>query len=495
MAIRVLAKDPRFTLAAVIALGLGIGVNTSVFGLINAVTLRDLPFDESDRLVIVRSRDARGAEAGVSYDDFRDLQQISTTFAGLAAQADGAMNVREESRAPERVRGTFVSANLFTLLRTAPIAGRDFLPEDDRPGAPPVVIIGHGLWQGRYGGDPAVIGRTVRVNNVPATVIGVMPAGFRYPFLSEVWQPLAHFRRRDESTTRRAHARRSRTLAGQGGARAGASRPRHHRRATRARVSRDKHRDRGVCQTAQRDPAARLPGSHDGVRVRGGVCSAHRLREPRQPAARTFGAPIARDCHPHLARRNALAHRPATADRVRAARGAWRRRSGLHCRWSASTRWPWRSTIIEPGAAPGSNATVLGRRLAELRWCTPLSAPSACSRRWPSVCFRRGTFRRPMPTRRSRTAGAAAAAGARRRWTSALLTAELALTLILLTGTGLLWRELCHAVSRRRGDRPVGPRDHAARAAAAAVPHAGRSEAILRAAGRASGVDHGVLGR
>ena len=191
LAIRLLAKDRRFTLAAVIALGLGIGVTTSVFALVNAAMIRDVPFDEPDRLVGVRTRDARGEERGVSYADFRDWRDSATAFDGLSAEAGGDMNVSEEVRPPERFRGAYVSGNTFSLLRTAAIIGRDFVAEDDRPGAPAVVLLGYRVWRDRFGADPAVIGRSVRVNDVPATVIGVMPSGFRYPFSAEVWQPLS----------------------------------------------------------------------------------------------------------------------------------------------------------------------------------------------------------------------------------------------------------------------------------------------------------------
>lgn len=191
LAFRLLAKDRRFTIAAVVALGLGIGVNTTVFATINAAMLRDVPFDEPEQLVGLRTRDARGSDAGVSYPDFVDWRQATSAFAGLAAETSGVMNLSEEGRSPERFRGAYVSANTFRLLRTAPVLGRDFLPEDDRPGTPAVLLVSHGVWQSRYGGDPAVIGRAVRVNDVPATVIGIMPAGFRYPFINEIWLPLS----------------------------------------------------------------------------------------------------------------------------------------------------------------------------------------------------------------------------------------------------------------------------------------------------------------
>ncbi len=191
LATRILATDPRFTLAAIVALGLGIGVTHTVFTIVNTAELRDLPFDQPDQLISIATRTADGRDGGVSFADFRDWQRSTTMFAGLAASSMGIMNLSDEGRSPERLRGAFVSANAFSLLRAAPIIGRDFLPEDDRQGAPAVVIISYGIWQALYGGQPSVIGRAVRINEALATIIGVMPPRFGFPALQDVWQPLA----------------------------------------------------------------------------------------------------------------------------------------------------------------------------------------------------------------------------------------------------------------------------------------------------------------
>jgi putative ABC transport system permease protein len=191
---RILAKDRRFTFAAVVALGLGMAVNNSVFMMINTAMIRDLPFDEPRALVAVQTVDRDGREGGISYLDFEELKGAGHPFAGLAASASssvGTMNVSEEGRPPERFRGSYISASAFDLLRSKPLIGRSFLAEDDRAGAPAVLMLGYGVWQSRYGGDPAVVGRSVRVNDVPSTVIGVMPRGFAFPFTAEMWQPLS----------------------------------------------------------------------------------------------------------------------------------------------------------------------------------------------------------------------------------------------------------------------------------------------------------------
>ncbi|HJU43132.1 MAG TPA: ABC transporter permease [Vicinamibacterales bacterium] len=188
---RMLAKDRRFTIAAVIALSIGIGINSSVFTIMNTALFRPLPFDEPDRLVDPRLMDAQGRDSYVSYADFLDWSRLTTSFEGLIADQGATMNVSEEGRPAERMRGTFVTANTLRILRVSPFLGRDFADSDDRPGAPGVVIISYQVWQGRYGGEPSVLGRSLRINSTPATIIGVMPPGFTYPMTTQMWQPLS----------------------------------------------------------------------------------------------------------------------------------------------------------------------------------------------------------------------------------------------------------------------------------------------------------------
>lgn len=198
-AVRLMRKDPWFTAAAVIALALGIGANSTVFAITNAALLRDLPFADPDRIVALGTRDSREpfvkgplGYRGVSYRDFEDWRVASGSFESLAAYVNGPFNLSDDVRAPERLLGTFVSANLFALLGEPPVLGRDFRPDDDRPGAAPVVILGHSVWAARFGADPDIIGSMVRANGVPATVIGVMPPRFGFPMVSDLWQPLVH---------------------------------------------------------------------------------------------------------------------------------------------------------------------------------------------------------------------------------------------------------------------------------------------------------------
>ena len=191
-AVRLLIKDKWFTLVAAIALALGIGVNNTVFTFVNAVLIRGLPFDDPDRIMSLGTRDARNRDRGLSYLEFQDWRDGTKAFTGMAAFSGQTMNVSDEGRAPERFGGPYISGNAFRLIGERPILGRDFLPEDDRPGAAPVVILGNGVWKNRYGSDPNVIGRTVKINELPMTVIGVMPEGFKFPVNADLWIPVVH---------------------------------------------------------------------------------------------------------------------------------------------------------------------------------------------------------------------------------------------------------------------------------------------------------------
>src|SRR2546421_4230727 len=190
---RLLVKDKWFTLVAAVALALGIGVNATVFTFVNAVLIRGLPFDDPDRIMSLGTRDTRGRDRGASYLELQDWRDGTRAFEGLAAFSGQTMNVSDEGRPPERYAGPYISGNAFKLIGEKPLLGRDFLPEDDRPGAAPVVILGSGVWKNRYGSDPGVIGRTIKVNELPSTVIGVMADGFKVPLNAHLWMPLAQF--------------------------------------------------------------------------------------------------------------------------------------------------------------------------------------------------------------------------------------------------------------------------------------------------------------
>lgn len=187
-----LLKDRWFTLPAAIALALGIGMNGTMFTIVNAM-IRGLPIDEPERIMSIHARDGVGRWRGfgVSYLDFRDLQAATRTFSGLAAFSQSTITVGNDGRAAELTSAAYVSANAFQLLGAKPAIGRDFVPDDDQPGAPAVVMLGSRIWRARYNADPTLVGRSIRVNGAPAAVIGVMPDGFRFPVVSDIWQPIA----------------------------------------------------------------------------------------------------------------------------------------------------------------------------------------------------------------------------------------------------------------------------------------------------------------
>jgi putative ABC transport system permease protein len=190
-AARLLLKDKWFSFVAAIALALGIGVNATVFTFVNAVLIRGLPIADPDRTMAIGSYDrVRNRPMGVSYLDYRDWKESTKTFDAYGAYSGGLANLSDEGQPPERYNGANITANTFGVLGARPVIGRDFVPDDDRPGAPSVALIAHKVWVNRYGSNPSVIGRTVRLNDVPTTIIGVLPEGFQFPFNTEVWMPL-----------------------------------------------------------------------------------------------------------------------------------------------------------------------------------------------------------------------------------------------------------------------------------------------------------------
>ena len=155
-AARRLVRDRRFTLAAVAALALGIGATSAVFTLVNAVILRSLPFAEPDRIMWLGTRDAKGGEFGVSEPDFEDWRRATRTFSGIALMQMGTVNFSADQRAPDQYDAVYISWNGFSLIGSQPVIGRGFSAEDDRPGAPAVVLLSYTVWQSRYGGDRSV---------------------------------------------------------------------------------------------------------------------------------------------------------------------------------------------------------------------------------------------------------------------------------------------------------------------------------------------------
>ena len=190
-AVRLLLRDRWFTAVAAVVLALGIGANNAVFTIVNAVLLRSLPFPNSEQLVVLLTRDARARQLGVSLADFDDWRSSSRTLSGMSLVFGGSFNVSDEGRIAERYAGSYVSANYFKMIGITPILGRDFGPEDDGPGGPPVVMLSNGVWQQRYGSDPKVLGTQIRLNGITATVIGVVRQGLGFPQQEQVWLPMS----------------------------------------------------------------------------------------------------------------------------------------------------------------------------------------------------------------------------------------------------------------------------------------------------------------
>ncbi len=191
--LRMLTKHPGFTLIAVITLALGIGANTAIFSVVNAVLLRPLPYQNADELQMFYFSSAKGDEMWFSTPAaFVNLRSQNTVCADVAAWGNNpwAANLTGEGE-PERLQGFKVSANFFEVLGATAVEGRAFLEEEDRPGNNNVVVISHDLWQRRFGGDAATVGRSILLNGEPYRVIGVMPADFRFVLKTDVWITLA----------------------------------------------------------------------------------------------------------------------------------------------------------------------------------------------------------------------------------------------------------------------------------------------------------------
>ncbi len=191
--LRMLGKSPGFTVFAVLVLALGLGANAAIFSVVDAVLLRPLPFRNADRLVEVWEEDA--SHLGFPRDtpapaNFADWTRRNHVFDDMAA-LKGDLYALTGDGTPEQLEGSPVTANLFPLLGVSPILGRNFSAEEDRPGGGRVALIGFGLWQRRFGGDPSIVGREIWLSNQKYKVIGVMPRGVTFPEDSQIWVALA----------------------------------------------------------------------------------------------------------------------------------------------------------------------------------------------------------------------------------------------------------------------------------------------------------------
>ncbi len=189
---RTLLKNPGFAAVAVTALALGIGVNAAVFSLANAILFKNLPFADSDRILYLVSTNPTKPHWWwtFSYPDYRVIRDQMKSFDAIGASKEVSANISDGTTSPEGYHGARITANTFSVIGQKPFAGRDFLPSDEQPGAAPVAILSYKVWENRYGKDLSVIGRTVRIDEEPTTIIGVMPSRLDFPRETEVWKPL-----------------------------------------------------------------------------------------------------------------------------------------------------------------------------------------------------------------------------------------------------------------------------------------------------------------
>jgi putative ABC transport system permease protein len=190
-AVRMLRKTPVFTAAAVLTLALGIGANTAIFSVVNAVMLRPLPFAKPDRLVRIFEKNDRLhlSQFSSSVLNYVSWKEQSQSFDSLAAVGFASFNLTG-SGDPEQFSGSTITPSLFPLLGIHPLIGRDFREDEDKPGSPPVVMISEGLWKRRFGADPSVIGKTVMLNGLDYTLVGIAPPALAVLTTGDIWVPL-----------------------------------------------------------------------------------------------------------------------------------------------------------------------------------------------------------------------------------------------------------------------------------------------------------------
>src|SRR5262249_41775101 len=198
-ALRLLAKQPAFTLIAVLTLALGIGANTAIFSVINAVLLRAIPYPHAERIMVLNESSGPGQDFSVALPDYFDWQNQVTTFEHLACTHKESRNLSGiPGRDPERVSAASVTRNFFDVIGVAPEIGRVFSEDEDKAGAPPVAIISDRLWQRAFNRSPNILGQAITLHDQNFVVIGVMPPEMTSPQDSDVWLSLM---RRSNNTT------------------------------------------------------------------------------------------------------------------------------------------------------------------------------------------------------------------------------------------------------------------------------------------------------
>src|SRR5258708_643012 len=191
-ALRMIFSHRWFSAAVVATLALGIGMNTMVFTLVYAVLFKPVPVPGGARLVSIIGRNLAMNDRylPMSYPEFQDCRSQTSSFEALEGVIDEEAVLSENGDPPQPYHLQRASSGIFSMLHTDAVLGRGFVPSDDKPGAAPALVIGYGVWKDRYSGAPTVIGRQVRVNGQSATIVGVMPKGFRFPNGVDLWLPL-----------------------------------------------------------------------------------------------------------------------------------------------------------------------------------------------------------------------------------------------------------------------------------------------------------------
>ena len=307
LAVRQLISARGFTLVAALTLALGIGVNSAIFSLADAALMRPLPFGEAERLVMLWERTPTSPKTGVSPLNMRDWNLQSRSFEGIAFVQRG-MGGGPLLTAPdgsiETAERQSTSANFFDVLKVVPIVGRTFKPEDDGP-SPRVVLLGEAVWRRRFSSDPSIVGRLVRLNGQPYTVVGVVADNVQFSRPAEIWT-LSRPVPGHPDVARRPRLRGRRAPEAWRDDRGGAGRAERHCRPARARISRSEQgnrRDRRA--DPRRHRRERFGDDVDVPAGRGGLRAAPVLRERRQSAARAGcrRAPVKSPCGPRSAPR------------------------------------------------------------------------------------------------------------------------------------------------------------------------------------------------
>src|SRR6478672_8433584 len=186
---RMLLKNPGITAIVILALALGIGANTAIFSVVNSVLLRPLPYEQADRLVFLNEKSPVLDEMSISYPNFEDWRAQNQSFEHIGVYNRSSYNLTGSGE-PERIITGQVSADLFTVLKVSAAMGRVFTNEEDKPGGAPVVVLSHGLWQRRFGGQVSILNQPIQLNGKSYTVIGIMPESYAYPSRVEMWVPV-----------------------------------------------------------------------------------------------------------------------------------------------------------------------------------------------------------------------------------------------------------------------------------------------------------------